>query len=248
VEYILSESNGTTTILDSKSINVVADGDTRVSFTAQFPQGPVDQSAEHRVRVQGELRGKEFNISQSSVTVSGTVTASGDTVGTNTVPGDNGVDNATVTITPDDSRFDSTTVQTDANGSCDADIPFGPATITVEKTDYVTATRNTTGKFGGITEDLQLDYGKSSTLEGTITLGTVDPDENVTVMIEADGNITATTTVDINESNDTGGYSLDLPVDVRSGYTVSANATNYEENTSLTSRSMSTRRPPRTSR
>jgi endonuclease YncB( thermonuclease family) len=160
--------------------------------------------------------------------VTGTVTASGNTASTTQTPGaGEPVPNATVTLYDGDSTdpadvINSTAVDQAGNYLFEGVSP-GNYTVEADAVDFSAGSALiSVGTNETVQQDLALDYGQGGSVSGQLSLGTVDPGEDVPVTVEV-VETGDSTQVTLTGDNDTASYTLSgIDVNVDDGYTVTA--------------------------
>ena len=239
VRHVLSYSDGTSEQLNAKTIRVVPGEEKRVNFTSLVPASEElgdDPDAEHRVRVEGEFRGKAIDISQGFGDVNGTVSASGETVLGETPGAGEGIENATVDVYAFADSADgnaTVTATTDSDGAYEFDdLPYGEHFVTVEADDFVGEERVVLPETNElVTEAFALDYDGGGALGGAVELETVDPAEDIEVTVEIVETENSTTELLAGDNTTVEFLFDDVPVNVDEGYTVTASAESYDDDT-----------------
>jgi hypothetical protein len=177
-----------------------------------------------------------LTVTVAGGTVSGTVTASGNTSTDQTPGSGEPISGANVTVYEGNSTAPGDEV---ANATTDADgeyvvgnLSAGQYTVEVSASDFGTDSALVSlGTDEGVQQDFALDYAEAGSISGNVTLDVVDGNEDVTVTVE----VTETgdsTQVTLAGENDTASYTISgVDVNVDDGYTVSASAdsTNYTD-------------------
>jgi len=245
VAVTVTADDGTNTYTDTVSINgsnttatytlsgVDVNVDAGYTVTASSNSTNYDDPASVTVEVDvNETVTQDFEFTRQTGGANGTVVASGDTASTTQTPGaGEGVENAAIEVYAfqgDDSGTPTFTFEnaTDTSGAFDLPtdtFPVGEHFVVVSATNLSSAGLPVTIDEGSNDlGEITLDYSQGGSVSGQLSLGMVDPGEDVpvTVRIAETGDSTQVT---LTGDNGTASYTIDgVDVNVDDGYTVTA--------------------------